>query len=45
MLPKWYDVDTLDDVKSLYERNKSSGFSASLSFGFIERLLKIKAEV
>jgi len=35
VLPRWYDIDTLDDLKSLVQRNKKTAFSTSLTMGYL----------
>ncbi len=38
--PKWRDVDRLDDLKALVERNRDTEFSHSRTMAFIEKNLK-----
>jgi rSAM/selenodomain-associated transferase 1 len=35
LLPQWYDVDTLGDLKSLLERNKNTTFRQSRTFSYL----------
>ena len=35
ILPKWQDIDMLDDVRVLFERNKNTGFADSRTMHFL----------
>jgi rSAM/selenodomain-associated transferase 1 len=38
VLPKWYDVDTIDDIKPLLERNKTTEFRKGKTFSFLSQI-------
>lgn len=41
ILPKWQDVDRLDDVRALFERNRNTEFAKSRTMAFILKNLKM----
>jgi uncharacterized protein len=38
VLPQWRDVDTPEDLRAFYERNKNTAFVDSRTMGFIKRM-------
>jgi rSAM/selenodomain-associated transferase 1 len=40
ILPKWSDVDTLSDLKTLFKRNQETEFSSSETMSFLSKYLK-----
>jgi hypothetical protein len=38
ILPQWRDVDTPEDLKTFYERNRNTAFEHSRTMGLIKRM-------
>jgi rSAM/selenodomain-associated transferase 1 len=45
LLPQWYDVDTLADLKSLMSRNKNTNFERSDTFSFLKNAIWSASDV
>jgi len=37
LVPQWKDVDTLEDLKALFERDRNSGFNESRTMTYLMR--------
>jgi hypothetical protein len=37
LAPEWKDVDTLDDLRDLFERNRNTGFDKSRTLAYLIR--------
>jgi len=45
ILPKWYDVDTIDDLLDLYEKNLNTDFKYSKTMDYLSEFYKKKRNI